>query len=122
MRVSWLTGWPSARTEIQEVSSARMTSVRGAVAVSDDFGFGLAKERTVTSFLSLFTPPFIWLFVSLVFVCFGFVLFMPAFRAAAATGALAVAAGCGADGGGEFGAEERAGLGIETGTGGLACA
>ena len=34
-RVSCLTGWPSARTEIQEVSVARMARVRGGVEFSE---------------------------------------------------------------------------------------
>ena len=33
--VSWLTVWPSARTEIHEVSVARITSVRCAADFSD---------------------------------------------------------------------------------------
>jgi len=51
MRVSWLTGWPSAVTEIQEVSLARMTRVRLA-DLSGALGLDLGKVRTVTSFLS----------------------------------------------------------------------
>ena len=42
IRVSWLTVWPSARTDIHEVSVARITSVRGVADFSDvagvDFG------------------------------------------------------------------------------------
>ncbi len=52
MRVSWLTVWPSARTEIQEVSVARITSEKVGADFSGVLGVGLAKERTVTSFLS----------------------------------------------------------------------
>jgi len=50
MRVSWLTVCPSAWTEIQEVSEARITSVR----VAADFAggaTGLVKVRVVTSFV-----------------------------------------------------------------------
>ena len=53
MRVSWLTGWPSAVTEIQEVSVARMTSVKVAADFPDGWGFDFGNERTVTSLLSL---------------------------------------------------------------------
>ena len=53
IKVSWLTVWPSARTEIQEVSVARITSVRVAVAFSDGGGFAFADELTVPSLLSL---------------------------------------------------------------------
>jgi len=52
MRVSWLTGWPSARTEIEEVSVARITSVNVGAADGDAFGVDLGKVRTVTSLLS----------------------------------------------------------------------
>src|ERR1039457_4577807 len=51
MSVSWLTVWPSARTEIQEVSVARITKVRGAVGFAEGGGF-FARGRTVTSLLS----------------------------------------------------------------------
>ena len=50
--VSWLTVWPSARTEIHEVSVARITSVRGTFDFSDRFRFDFGKVRTVTSLLS----------------------------------------------------------------------
>lgn len=56
MRVSWLTGCPSARTEIQEVSVARIVSVSGGTDLTDSFAVDLGKVRTETSFLSLSTP------------------------------------------------------------------
>lgn len=43
MRVSWLTVWPSASTEIHEVSVARITNVRGVADFSDDAGFAFGK-------------------------------------------------------------------------------
>lgn len=49
MSVSWVTSWPSARTEIQEFSEARMTRVKVADAWSEDLGAVLSKLRTVTS-------------------------------------------------------------------------
>ena len=42
MRVSWLTGCPSAVMEIQEFSVARMRSVRVGAVVSGDLGFDFA--------------------------------------------------------------------------------
>src|SRR5450631_1379052 len=53
MRVSWLTVWPSARTEIQEVSVARITRVREAAGFSDGFAAAFGEARIVTSLLSL---------------------------------------------------------------------
>ena len=53
IRVSWLAGWPSERTEIHEVSVARMVRVRGAADLSAGLRFDLAKVRTVTSLLSI---------------------------------------------------------------------
>src|SRR5271170_6280544 len=38
MRVSSLTAWPSARTEIQEFSEARMIRVRGGAGLASDVG------------------------------------------------------------------------------------
>ena len=43
MRVSWLTVWPSARTEIQEVSVARITSVRVGADFCGRFGIRLGE-------------------------------------------------------------------------------
>jgi len=43
IRVSWLTGWPSARTEIQEVSVARMTRARELGVFSDGARFDGAR-------------------------------------------------------------------------------
>jgi len=52
MRVSWLTAWPSARTEIHEVSVARITRVsEGGADFCVVLVFDLARDRTVTSFL-----------------------------------------------------------------------
>jgi hypothetical protein len=50
MRVSWLTVWPSAWTEIQEVSWARITTVREVADFAGDGATGLPKVRVVTSF------------------------------------------------------------------------
>ena len=52
MRVSWLTVWPSARTEIQEVSVARITSVSEGADFAGGCGFDFANDRMVTSFFS----------------------------------------------------------------------
>ncbi len=52
MRVSWLTFWPSARTEIQDVSVARITRVSVGADFCVVLVFDLAKDRTVTSFFS----------------------------------------------------------------------
>ena len=47
--VSWLTVWPSAWTEIQEVSWARITRVRGTAAFRDEVEVGFLKVRVLTS-------------------------------------------------------------------------
>ena len=52
MRVSWLTSWPSAVTEIQDVSLARITSV--SVAATGDLGLAAAGVRAMASFLMVF--------------------------------------------------------------------
>src|SRR5271169_7010555 len=44
MRVSWLTVWPSARTEIQEVSVARITSVSEGADLAGGGGFDFAND------------------------------------------------------------------------------
>ena len=51
MSVSWVTSWPSARTETQEFSEARMTRVKELEPLSADADLGgdLSKLRTVTS-------------------------------------------------------------------------
>src|SRR5579864_9254582 len=49
MRVSWLTCCPSAWTEIQDVSEARITSVKLAVVDFAGGGTGFVKVRVVTS-------------------------------------------------------------------------
>jgi len=49
MRVSWLAGCPSAVTDIQEVSVARMTRVKDVAAAVGVVGFDGGKVRTITS-------------------------------------------------------------------------
>src|SRR5579863_8733570 len=96
MRVSWLTGWPSAVMEIQEVSVARIVRVRLAADFSNEFEFDLGKVRTVTSLLSFWFAAF-W-FGS----CPGSAVSVPAFPAGA--GGTERGFGC------EFGGCELGGL------------
>ena len=56
MSVSWLTIWPSARTEIHEVSLARMTRFSEGADFAGVLALGLERDRTVTSFLSEISP------------------------------------------------------------------
>jgi|SRR5579859_60723 len=69
MRVSWLAGWSSAVTEIQEVSVARITRVMGAAAVWDDAAdFAAGKVRVITSGSRLLSSLLASLFLSASFV------------------------------------------------------
>ena len=56
MSVSCVTTWPSARTETQEFSDARMTSVKVVGALSEDLAVDLSNLRTVTSPDSIVSP------------------------------------------------------------------
>ncbi len=56
IRVSWLTCWPSAWTEIQDVSWARITRVRDAVVDFAGGGMGLERFRVVTSLFASLPP------------------------------------------------------------------
>src|SRR5579864_1754913 len=66
MRGSWLAGWSSAVTEIQEVSVARITRVMGAAAVWDEAAdFAVGKVRVITSGSRLLSSLLASLFLSL---------------------------------------------------------